>query len=252
MEPLEAIDDLEIQRKVESLAGKGTRVVDCEKSTNFQTEEILLVNGYPVTLNGEEGVRIKKALIAGRVPPSELLNEILMRAGILKAPIELETTVNTKSTTRTTEVLTLRDKHGTLVDERMKEVEEDNEFQSKSTEVWKSETESTPISGLGRHLERITLPSHSLYAPSPNQERRHERQESTSTSTSSSSFSSSPSPRVSLSPFSSANQSQSLGSPSFLHFSDESRKESNNLLPKTDNATTNYRISYETFLWSFT
>jgi len=137
MEPLQTIDDLEIQKKVESLAGKGTRVLDCEKSTSFQTEEVLLVNGFPVPLNGEEGIKIKQALMTGQVPPCKLLNDILIRAGILKSPVELETTMNIKSTTKTTELLTLRDKNGTLVDEQLKETEEDNEVKSTSTEVWK-------------------------------------------------------------------------------------------------------------------
>jgi len=164
MEGMHAIDDIEIQEKVESLAGKGTRVLDCEKSTHFQTEEVLLVNGYPVPLQGEDGRRIKQALMTGQVPPCDLLNEILIRAGILKSPVELETTVSTKSTTKTTELLTLRDRHGTLLDERMKEVEEDNEFESKTTEVWRKETgHDTPdrVLGLGKQLERITFPTSS-------------------------------------------------------------------------------------------
>jgi len=148
MEPLQAMNDLEIQEKVESLAGKGTRVVDCEKSTSFQTEEVLLVNGFPVPLAGEEGRRIKEALLSGQVPPGDLLNEILIRAGILKNPVELEATVNVKSTTKTTEVMTLRDKNGLLLDERMKEVEEDNEFSSTSKEVWKKDGRAG-IAGIG-------------------------------------------------------------------------------------------------------
>ena len=159
MEQMEPMDDLEIQEKVESLVGKGSRVVDCEKSTTFQTQEVLLVNGFPVPLNGEEGARIKKALLTGQVPPCELLNEILMRAGILKNPVELETTMNVKSTTRTTELLTLRDKNGVLVDERVKEVEEDNEFKSASKEVWKKEEEndSQNLHMLGKSVEKLNL-----------------------------------------------------------------------------------------------
>lgn len=154
MEPLSALDDVEIQEKVESLVGKGTRVVDCEKSTSFQTEEVLLVNGFPVPLVGEQGARIKAALLSGQVPPGDLLNEILMKAGILKNPVELEATCNVKTTTKTTEVMTLRDGSGTLLDERMKEVEEDNEFQSTSKEVWRKD-----LPGLGDSLAKISLSS---------------------------------------------------------------------------------------------
>lgn len=167
MEPLQAIDDLEIQEKVESLAGKGTRVIDCEKSTKFQTEEILLVNGFPVPLNGEEGIRIKEALLAGSVPPCDLLNEILMRAGILKNPVELETTMNVKTTTKTTEVLTLRDKNGLIVDERLKEVEEDNEYKSTSKEVWKKDNSKrggSMVDRLAKCVEKVNFGSNTSVA----------------------------------------------------------------------------------------
>jgi hypothetical protein len=161
MEPLQAMNDLEIQEKVESLAGKGTRVLDCEKSTSFQTEEVLLVNGFPVPLAGEEGARIKAALLSGQVPPGDLLNEILIRAGILKNPVELEATVNVKTTTKTTEVMTLRDKNGLLLDERMKEVEEDNEFSSTSKEVWKKDGKEVvgglPVDNLEDNFAKINL-----------------------------------------------------------------------------------------------
>ncbi|CAG7703894.1 unnamed protein product [Allacma fusca] len=167
MEQMEPIDDLEIQEKVESLVGKGSRVIDCEKSTTFQTQEVLLVNGFPVPLNGEEGARIKKALLTGQVPPCELLNEILIRAGILKTPVELETTMNVKSTTRTTELLTLRDRNGVLVDERVKEIEEDNEFKSASKEIWRKEEDSEDFEMLGKSFEKLNLNYFSDSNPSP-------------------------------------------------------------------------------------
>lgn len=157
MEPLPALDDLEIQEKVESLVGKGTRVLDCEKNQSFQTEEVLLVNGFPVPLVGEQGQIIKAALLSGQVPPGDLLNEILIKAGILKNPVELEATCNVKTTTKTTEVMTLRDKNGILLDERMKEVEEDNQYQSTSKEVWRKD-----LQGLGESLGKLAFNSSSI------------------------------------------------------------------------------------------
>lgn len=161
MDSIKPVDDVEIQQKVESLVGKGTWVVDCEKSTRFETQEILLVNGFPVPLSGEEGLRIKKALMTGQVPPCELLSEILIRAGILKTPVELETTMNVKSTTKTTELLTLKDKNGMVVDERVKEVEEDNEYKSSSKEVWRRENEDGRENSeemMEKTFERLKLP----------------------------------------------------------------------------------------------
>jgi len=140
---METLADSEIQEKVEEITGKEVKVIECEKSASSQTEEKLLINGFLVPLEGEEGARIKEALLAGLVPPSDLLNNILMRAGILKNPVELETVTNVKCTTKTTEKVTLRDKDGVLVDERIKEIEADDQSSTNRTELWR--TESGPL-----------------------------------------------------------------------------------------------------------
>lgn len=140
---METLADSEIQEKVEEITGKEVKVIECEKSASSQTEEKLLINGFLVPLEGEEGARIKEALLAGLVPPSDLLNNILMRAGILKNPVELETVTNVKCTTKTTEKVTLRDKDGVLVDERIKEIEADDQSSTNRTELWR--TESGPV-----------------------------------------------------------------------------------------------------------
>lgn len=134
------MDDSEIKRRVESIAGKNARVVDCEKKSSFVSEETLLINGIPVKLEGKTGDRIKEALKSGQPPPVELLSEILMQAGIEKNPVQLETTMTVKSSTKTSELSTLRDRNGQLVDEKLKEFEEDDEIQSASVEIWEKES----------------------------------------------------------------------------------------------------------------
>jgi hypothetical protein len=63
-------------------------------------------------------------------PPCDLLNELLVRAGILKAPVKLETSLSVKSSVVTKENVSVsRDGH--VVDERSREVKEDN-FYSRS------------------------------------------------------------------------------------------------------------------------
>jgi hypothetical protein len=137
MDFMPPLDDEEIKMKIEAVTGKEVKVLECEKKVTGEREEKLLINGFPVALQGDEGSHVKEALMAGLVPPIELLNNILMRAGVCKNPVELETVLSVKSTTRTKELVTIRDSNGTLLDERGKEVEEDDEIQSTHTEVWK-------------------------------------------------------------------------------------------------------------------
>jgi len=138
------IDDEEIRQRVESLVGgqgKTARILDCEKKSSHVTEEVLLLNGKPVKLTGVLGEKIKEALKAGLPPPPEVLSEILIRAGIESAPVELETTMSVKSSTKTSELSTLKDSHGMLIDEKLKEFEEDDEYESTNVEMWEKEPE---------------------------------------------------------------------------------------------------------------
>lgn len=140
MEQMPPLDDNEIREKIQAVfSGKVVKVLECEKKSSSETEERLLINGFPVALVGEEGARIKEALKAGLVPPCELLNSILIRCGILKNPVELETIMNVKSTTKTMEVVSIHDSNGILLDEKAKEIEEDDEIRSTSKEVWRTE-----------------------------------------------------------------------------------------------------------------
>lgn len=78
------MDDHEIQSTVESILGPGVKVVDCEKKSCVREEEVLLINGVPIPLEGPDGVAIREAMITGQVPPCDLLNQILVKAGILR------------------------------------------------------------------------------------------------------------------------------------------------------------------------
>lgn len=131
--------DDEIQETVESILGKGVVVVDCEKKSSVKQEEVLLVNGCPVPLDGEDGAAIKRALVRGDVPDCDLLNQILIRAGILRAPVQLETNLSVKSSLVTREEVTVA-RAGKVVDERSRETKEDNYYTSASSEVWEPVT----------------------------------------------------------------------------------------------------------------
>lgn len=129
------MDDSEIQETVESILGKGVKVVDCEKKSCVKEEEVLLVNGVPIKLEGEDGAAIREALLNGTVPHCDLLNQILVRAGILKAPVRLETSLSVKSSVVTREEVSVS-RGGQVVDERSRETKEDNFYTSTTSEVW--------------------------------------------------------------------------------------------------------------------
>jgi hypothetical protein len=106
-------------------------------------EEVLLINGVPVTLEGSDGNALKKALIAGEIPSCELLNQILFRAGILRQPVELETSLSVKTSTVTTEDIQVA-RNGVILDERSCETKENNYYSSTCNEIW------TPVDVLKR------------------------------------------------------------------------------------------------------
>lgn len=129
------MDDPEIQETVESILGKGAKVLDCEKKSSIKEEEVLFINGIPVTLEGRDGMAIKQALITGQVPPCDLLNTLLIKTGILKAPVKLDTSLSVKSTTVVKEEVTVS-RQGKVVDERSRETKEQNFYTSAMTEVY--------------------------------------------------------------------------------------------------------------------
>lgn len=78
------MDDQEIQSTVESILGPGVKVIDCEKKSSICEEEVLLINGVPIKLEGNDSVAIKEAILTGQIPSCDLLNQILIRAGIFR------------------------------------------------------------------------------------------------------------------------------------------------------------------------
>ena len=50
---------------------------------------MLLVNGTPITLEGEEGEAIKDCLLRGAIPNQDLINHLLIKAGLLMKPMKV-------------------------------------------------------------------------------------------------------------------------------------------------------------------
>nr|AAL28512.1 GM09415p [Drosophila melanogaster] len=130
--------DEDILNAVESLFGKDVKIVDCETSSSLQQEEVLLVNGVPVKLDGlpaDDASAIKAALLEGQMPSVEHLNQLLFRAGLAQQPIEVETSLTVKSSLTTTEEV-LVSRNGQILDERTVETKENFNHQSHQKEIW--------------------------------------------------------------------------------------------------------------------
>ncbi|KAH8370384.1 hypothetical protein KR093_003248 [Drosophila rubida] len=130
--------DEDIMNAVESLFGKDVKVVDCQTSSTVQQEEVLLINGVPVKLDGlpaDDASAIKSALLDGQMPAVEHLNQLLFRAGLAQQPIEVETSLTVKSSLTTTEEV-LVSRNGQVLDERTVETKEHFNHQSHQKEIW--------------------------------------------------------------------------------------------------------------------
>ena len=74
-----------------------------KKKVVVQESEVIMVNGNPITLTGEEGDRIKACLLSGKLTEyPQLLNQLLAKAGLLitSDTISAETEVRSSLTTR--------------------------------------------------------------------------------------------------------------------------------------------------------
>ena len=120
---------------VHDMLGPGQEVVSVEKNVCVREEEVLLVNGTPITLEGEEGQAIKDCLLKGSIPNQDLINHLLMKAGLLMRPVKVSTELNVKSSTTHSENVYLH-KNGAILDENCKEKKEVNEYSSKVEEEW--------------------------------------------------------------------------------------------------------------------
>jgi len=120
---------------VHDMLGPGQEVVSVEKNVCIREEEVLLVNGTPITLEGEEGQAIKDCLLRGSIPNQDLINHLLMKAGLLLRPVKVSTELNVKSSTTHSENVFLH-KNGEILDENCKEKKEVNEYSSKVEEEW--------------------------------------------------------------------------------------------------------------------
>jgi len=120
---------------VKEMLGPDQRVVSVEKTVVVREEEVLLVNGTPITLVGEEGMQIKDCLLKGTIPNQDLINHLLMKAGLLRQPVKVKTELNVKTSNTQAENVFLH-KNGKILDENCVERTEVNEYNSQTEEEW--------------------------------------------------------------------------------------------------------------------
>lgn len=157
--------DDEILKTVESMLGKNVEIVDCEKVSSVREEEILLINGIPIQLEGADGLAIKTALLTGEVPPCDLLNQLLFRAGIMRQPVQLDTTLSVRTTLVTTEEVTVA-RDGRIIDERSTETKEDSYYTSSTAEVWEPVKIVATADVRQPATERVSSPTPLITTPS--------------------------------------------------------------------------------------
>ena len=163
-----SMDDVELRETVESILGKGIRLLDVEKKTSFKSEEVLLINGTAVPLVGAEGDIIRQALLSGQVPPSDVLNSLLISAGIWRHPVRLQTELTVKQTTLNRDQISVS-RQGRVVDERLKETKEEDLLRKSSTEVWRAVAAPTSSSGSTLVMDFKPDPAPTPPPPSPPQ-----------------------------------------------------------------------------------
>jgi len=128
------------------MLGPDQEIVSVEKNVCVREEEVLLVNGTPITLEGEEGKAIKDCLLKGSIPNQDLINHLLLKAGLLRQPVKVQTELNVKSSNTQAENIFLH-KNGQILDENCSQRTEVKEYTSRAEEAWQPNQSSSEDEG---------------------------------------------------------------------------------------------------------
>ena len=123
--------------------------------------QVLLVNGTPITLEGEEGLAIKECLLKGAIPNQDLINHLLIKAGLLLKPVKVSTELTVKDTRTKTENVILH-RNGTILDEKSRAGQETQVYSSATEENWLPV--SSQVSSQGEQLALTGPPDSELTA----------------------------------------------------------------------------------------
>lgn len=126
--------DEEIKKTIEAVLGRDIEIVDNQQTRSVQEEEVLFINGLPVQLEGSDAISIRDALKTGHIP-NDLINQMLLKAGVICQTVRLETSLSVKSSLITTKEIRIA-KNGLVQEDRSMETKEDNLYESSCSEVW--------------------------------------------------------------------------------------------------------------------
>lgn len=129
------MDNPNIQNTVESMLGNNMRIIDCETKTSVKQEELFLINGKPINLDDTENAALKNVFLTGEIPACSVMNDILIRAGILERNVNIETSMTVKSSIVSKEEIQIAEK-GTLLKSSVNQSNEENLYSSYTSEIW--------------------------------------------------------------------------------------------------------------------
>lgn len=126
-----------VQQTVADLLGPDQKIVGVEKKVIVKEEEVIMVNGTPIALEGQEGQAIKDCLLKGTIPNQDLLNHLLAKAGLIVVPGKaVKSCLNLTQATTTHESAFLHDANGQVLDHRMAQAKDiSRHFTSRQDQV---------------------------------------------------------------------------------------------------------------------
>ena len=98
-----------VDRVVQEFLGPDRKIVGVDKKVTVRETEVIMVNGTPIALEGEEGEAIRDCLLRGSMPEQDLLKHLLLKAGLIVPPkrqlVQADVKVNTAVTTTENAIL---------------------------------------------------------------------------------------------------------------------------------------------------
>lgn len=131
------MENKNVQDTIKNMLGKNMKIIDCETTTFVSQEELLFINGTQVKLNECDSETLNNVLVTGEVPACSVMNDILIRAGILQRNFNIESSLTVKSTVVLKEDIQITEK-GTILNSTSNQTKDDNIYSSFCSEIWQS------------------------------------------------------------------------------------------------------------------
>lgn len=131
------MENKNVQDTIKDMLGENMKIIDCETTTYISQEELLFINGTQVKLNECDSETLSSVLVTGDLPACSVMNDILIRAGILQRNFNIESSLTVKSTVVLKEDIQITEK-GTILNSTSNQTKDDNIYSSFCSEIWQS------------------------------------------------------------------------------------------------------------------